>query len=371
LRRRHIDPDPEGDPTVLSSFPSPSSDTIPGIGVKYYGVMIALGVLVAVSIARKRWRLAGHDPDEVADIAVWAVPFGLVGARLYHVITDWNLHQARVVNGQKVPGDPWYWPFAIWQGGLGIPGGIFLGVVGGVLAARYYKISIPALADAMAPTILVAQAVGRLGNYFNQELYGRPSTLPWAVRIDIDHLPRTDDNVLRYPESTNTFQPTFLYEALWNLGAFGVLMWIDSKKILRQGKMLPAYVLAYFSGRLWVEYLRDDHANKIAGMRINSWVSLIMIAVGLVWLFWGGLLRPVEERGVAPDPWAGPDAESDGPTGTDGELVSVGATSSVAEGGEDVVGELGPEVGGPVAEGSVAEPDEAEPDDGVDPHEGP
>ena len=164
---------------MLSSFPSPSSDMIPGIGVKYYGVMIAFGVLAAVSVARRRWRAAGHDPDEVADIAVWAVPFGLVGARLYHVITDWEIYRDR----------PFPRVLEIWNGGLGIPGGIFLGVVGGVLAARYYKIGVAGLADAMAPAIPLAQAIGRLGNYFNQELYGRETDMPWGPAMGRSYRP--------------------------------------------------------------------------------------------------------------------------------------------------------------------------------------
>ncbi len=358
---------------MLSSFPSPSSDMIPGIGVKYYGVMIALGVLAAVSVARRRWRAAGHDPDEVADIAVWAVPFGLVGARLYHVITDWEIYRDR----------PFPRVLEIWNGGLGIPGGIFLGVVGGVLAARYYKIGVPGLADAMAPAIPLAQAIGRLGNYFNQELFGKPSTLPWAVRIDLEHrpsangLPLDQGGIPKYPGATS-FQPTFLYEALWNLGAFGLLVWIDSKKLLRQGKMLPAYVVAYFSGRLWVEALRDDFANKILGLRVNTWVSLVMIAVGLVWLFWGGLLRPVEERGVHPTPWTPENDALDGNGSVDGasadaapidESESVPAGSAAAVLGEDGVAEGGPELDGPVAEGGIAEGDDGEATDGVDPDE--
>ena len=162
---------------MLTSIPSPSSDTVPVLGIRYYGLMIMLGVIAAVLISRRRWKAAGHDPDEIADISVWAVPAGLLGARLYHVVTDFNLHK----------GQPWYWPFQIWNGGLGIPGGILFGILGGVYAARRYKIDIPSCADAMVPTIPLAQAIGRLGNYFNQELFGRHSTLPWALEIDPLH----------------------------------------------------------------------------------------------------------------------------------------------------------------------------------------
>jgi prolipoprotein diacylglyceryl transferase len=319
---------------VFASFPSPSSELVPVIGVRYYGLLIAAGVLAAVMLARRRWKAAGHDPDEIADIAVWAVPAGLIGARVYHVVTDFNLHE----------GEPWYWPFQIWQGGLGIPGGILFGVIAGVLAAQHYKIDVKECADAMVPAIPLAQAIGRLGNYFNQELFGRPTDLPWAVEIP-DPAKRPN-----YPNDL-TFHPTFAYEALWSLSAMGLLIWLDSKKILRPGKMLPAYVTAYFTGRLWVEYLRSDHANEIAGLRINTWVSLIMMVVGSIWLFRGGLLRPEEERGIRPEPWAGPaDADSD-----DAVL------------GEDGVVEDGPEGDGPGPEVDVAESDDAEPGDGVDP----
>lgn len=266
---------------MLSSIPSPSSPFLPGIGIRYYGLMIALGVLAGVTLARRRWKAAGHNPDEISDVAVWAVPAGLIGARLYHVITDWNDLYS---NGR------WMWrAFEIWNGGLGIPGGIALGTLVGVLAARRYKIDVKRCADAMVPAIPLAQAIGRFGNYFNQELYGRPSTLPWAIEIDADKRPN-------YPNAS-TFQPTFAYEALWNLGVVGLLIWIDSKKVLRPGKLLPTYVILYFTGRLWVEALRSDHANTLFGLRINTVVSLTMMLVGSIWLMWGGAMRPILERG--------------------------------------------------------------------------
>lgn len=257
---------------MLAAIPSPTSDTIPVVGIRYYGVMIAIGVAVAVVVSQRRWRARGHDPDEVADVAVWAVPAGLLGARLYHVATDFN----------RYADAPWYWPLQIWRGGLGIPGGILGGILGGLLIAKRRGINTRDLADAMVPTIPLAQAIGRIGNYFNQELFGRPSELPWAIRIDPAHRPA------RYADMT-TFHPTFAYEALWNLGVMGVLLWVDSKRILRPGKMLPAYVTAYFIGRLGVEYLRVDAANRVLGLRINTWVSLAMIGIGTAWLLRGGL----------------------------------------------------------------------------------
>lgn len=277
---------------MQAALPSPSSDAIPVLGVRYYGILIAIGVLAAVTLSRRRWAARGNDPDEVSDVAVWAVPAGLVGARLYHVVTDFNLHR----------GEPWYWPFQVWQGGLGIPGGILAGVAVGVIIARRRGLSVLDLADTMAPTVLLAQAIGRVGNYFNQEVFGRPSTLPWAIEIDESNRPPAFRDAA-------TFHPTFAYEALWNLSMLGVLLWIDSKRVLRPGKLLPAYLTAYFSGRLWIEFLRSDHANRILGLRINTWMSLAMIAIGVVWLMAGGLMRssttrpePSEHESIAGEP---------------------------------------------------------------------
>lgn len=333
---------------MLASIPSPSSELIPVIGVRYYGVMIALGVLAGVMLARARWKAAGHDPDEISDIAVWAVPAGLIGSRLYHVITDFNLYDDA----------PWYWPLEIWKGGLGIPGGIAGGILGGLWAAKHYKIDIPTCADAMIPGIPLAQAIGRLGNWFNQEVFGRPTDLPWALEIDPENRPP------RYADEP-TFHPTFAYEALWNLSLMGVLLWIDRKKILRPGKIMPLYVTGYFLGRLWVEALRSDHANTIAGLRVNTWLSMIMIVVGALWFVAGGALRPETERGIHPEPWAGPP-----PEGADGDVAPAGDDSAGVL-GEDGVAERGPEVEGPGAEVPVAQGDQSEPGDGVDPDERP
>lgn len=266
---------------LFASIPSPSSDQLPFIGVKYYGLMIALGVLCAVSLARRRWGARGFDPDQVADIAVWAVPAGLIGARLYHVITDWN---------SRYSGNWWPDVLQIWKGGLGIPGGIFLGTVGGLLAARLYKVRVPDMMDAMAPAIPLAQALGRLGNYFNQELYGRPSTLPWAVEIDPIH--RQPPEMARF----STFHPTFLYEGLWNIGVMLVLIAIDRTRVLKRGKLFALYLGFYFLGRLWVESIRIDKASELFGLRVNTVLSLTMIVVATVWFLAGGFKRSEEAR---------------------------------------------------------------------------
>lgn len=256
--------------SLLASIPSPPDNTI-GIGpieLRAYGLMIALGVLAAIEMARRRFVARGLDPDDLSAIALWAVPAGLIGARLYHVATDWKRFQ----------GD-WWSAFAVWKGGLGIPGGMALGVLVGVVVARRRHVPLLDGLDAVTPALPLAQAVGRLGNWFNQELYGRPSDLPWALEIDRSHRPA------RYLDEP-TFHPTFLYEALWNLGLVGFLLWLDRRRVVPRGRLFWVYVLGYGVGRLWVEALRSDPASEVLGLRINLWVSAVLILGGLLGLIW-------------------------------------------------------------------------------------
>lgn len=181
----------------------------------------------------------------------------MLGARLYHVITDFERFRGR-----------WWHVFAIWEGGLGIPGGIAAGVLAGVIIARRGGLDVPVLLDAVAPALPVAQAIGRLGNWFNQELYGRPTDLPWALRIDPEHRPTGMDDVA-------TYHPTFLYEALWNLALAALLVWIGRRRQVRPGQLFAGYVAGYAAGRLWVEALRIDPATEILGLRENLWASLV------------------------------------------------------------------------------------------------
>ena len=277
-----------GSVAVYSFIPSPSSNelVLGPLRLHLYGLMIALGVVAAVALGRRRWAARGGDPEDVSAMAVWAVPAGLIGARLYHVITDWP----RLYSGGR------WWPaaFEVWHGGLGIPGGVAAGALAGIVYVRRRGLDLPRFMDAVAPGIPLAQAIGRLGNYFNQELFGRPSTLPWAVEIDRAH------RIANTPDQSYwdyaTFQPTFLYELLWNLAVVGVLVWMDRSRRLRPGKIFPAYVSLYFLGRMWVEELRSDTAARIGGLRWNFLLSLIMIVVGAIWFFWGGCAaRPGDE----------------------------------------------------------------------------
>ncbi len=258
--------------SLLSAIPSPPSNelVIGPLQFRYYGLCIALGVLAAVSIARRRWAARGGDPEDITNLAIWAVPAGLVGARLYHVITDWN----------RLYSEGRWWPdaFAIWKGGLGIPGGVLAGVAVGVFVCKRMRIDWRHVADAAAPALPVAQAIGRLGNWFNQELYGRRTDLPWGLTIDLPE---------GYPPGS-TFHPTFLYEGLWNLALAALIIAGGRRVVLRPGRWMAVYVAGYGLGRLWVESLRIDVATEFFGFRVNIWIALLAIAGGLLWLFWGG-----------------------------------------------------------------------------------
>ena len=262
---------------LLASIPSPSrgSVSLGPLDVRAYGVAIAVGVLVAVWITSRRWRRAIADRDDayragandlVGTIAIWAVPAGLIGARLYHVITDFDRYQDNLGDALK-----------IWQGGLGIWGGISVGVLVAVWMLRRGGHSTGAMLDALAPALAVAQAIGRLGNWFNQELYGRPTDLPWGLEIDQAH------RVAGYGLE-ETFHPTFAYEALWNLCLAATLVWVVPKVLphLRSGYLFAVYVLGYTAGRLWIELLRIDTANELWGMRINVWTSIVVGLAALI-----------------------------------------------------------------------------------------
>ena len=314
---------------AIGSIPSPSSGTLGPLHM--YGLMIALGVLAAIEVARMRWRDRGGNPDDVYAIALWAVPAGLIGARLYHLATDWRSYEGR-----------WGDAIKIWEGGLGIPGGVALGVTVGVWVAYRRGMRIPVGLDAIIPGIPLAQAIGRLGNWWNQELFGRPSDLPWAVEISPGKAAAAG-----YP-GVATFHPTFLYEMLWNLGLFAALVLIDRRRSLRPGNLLPIYIGGYFLGRLWIEALRVDTASTILGLRINIWLSILGIAGAVVVLLVRGLRRrPDDEDGPYRDGhrWEAPSAdgttdtsddsgETDGPAGDE---VAVGAVEP--ETGVDAVSE--------------------------------
>ena len=251
---------------LFGTLPSPSANSL-SIGpleLRAYGLMIALGALTAVAWSRRRHAARGGDPEDMSTIALWAIPAGLVGSRLYHVATDWRSFQGR---WEDVP--------ALWQGGLGIPGGLMAGVTVGVLVARRRGLSMAGAMDVMVPTIPVAQAIGRWGNWFNQEVFGRPTDLPWALEIDAAHRPSGNSEAA-------TFHPTFLYEGLWNVVLAIFLVRIERRGVLRPGYLVGLWVFGYGLGRLWVEALRVDQASLIVGVRVNTWMALAAIGVGAV-----------------------------------------------------------------------------------------
>jgi phosphatidylglycerol---prolipoprotein diacylglyceryl transferase len=259
--------------SLLASIPSPSSGTL-SIGpleLRAYGLMIALGVIVAVWMAGKRFEAKGIGTmEDMQAIALWAVPAGVIGARLYHVITDWQRFEDAPLDA-----------FKIWEGGLGIWGGVALGVAVGVWRGHKRGIPIGPGLDSVAPAIALAQAIGRWGNWFNQELFGRPTTLPWGLEIDLPHRPAGY-------EQYETFHPTFLYESLWLVLIAGVLLWIDTKRPMRPGRLFVLYVALYTFGRFWIERMRIDEANTILGLRVNEWTSSIicLLAVGFLVVDW-------------------------------------------------------------------------------------
>jgi len=212
-------------------------------------------------MGERRWKARGGALGVVEAVSLWMVPFGIVGGRLYHVVTDPELY---FTAGR----DPWN-AFKIWDGGLGIWGAVLLGGVGALIGARRAGVPLPPLADAIAPGIAVAQAFGRWGNWFNQELFGRPTTLPWGLSIDPAHRP---PGYGAFP----TFQPTYLYESLWCLGVAALVIWADRRFTLGHGRAFALYVAAYTVGRGWIEYLRIDTAHHFFGLRLNDWTSLIV-----------------------------------------------------------------------------------------------
>ncbi|MGY1731256.1 prolipoprotein diacylglyceryl transferase [Geodermatophilus sp. SYSU D01045] len=273
--------------TVLASIPSPAQGVwhLGLFPLRAYALCIVAGIVAACWIAEKRWVARGGRPGEVLDIAMWAVPFGILGGRLYHVVTT---PQPYFGEG----GDPLR-AFAIWEGGLGIWGAIALGGVGAWIACRRRGIPLPAFGDAIAPGLLVAQAVGRLGNWFNQELFGRPTTLPWALEIDAAHRP---DGY----EAFATFHPAFLYELLWNLAAAAVVVWADRRFRLSHGRAFALYVALYCAGRLWIELLRIDDANRFLSVRINVFTSIVVGLLAVAYMVWQrGRPREVLDRATA------------------------------------------------------------------------
>ena len=281
---------------VAAGIPSPSQGVwyLGPLPIRAYALAILAGIVVALWLTRRRWRERGGDPDTVLEIAFWAVPFGIVGGRVYHVVSS---------------PDPYFGPdgdlaaaLRIWEGGLGIWGAIALGAVGAWIGARRQGVRFASFADAVAPALLVAQAIGRLGNWFNQELFGAPTDLPWGLRID----PASPTFPADLPPDT-LFHPTFLYEMVWNLAAAAVLIRLDRRLRLGHGRVFWLYVVLYTLGRVWIEYLRIDPAEQVLGLRLNVWVSVLVGLGALVAFVVLGRRHAGREPSVAlPGRGAGP-----------------------------------------------------------------
>jgi len=280
---------------LATSIPSPSQGVwhLGPFPVRAYAFAILLGIVVALWMTRRRWVERGGDADTVLEISFWAVPFGILGGRLYHVITSPDAYFGE-------GGEPWR-ALAIWEGGLGIWGAVALGAVGAWIGCRRNGVRLAPFADALAPGLLVAQAIGRLGNWFNQELFGGPTTLPWGLQIDDAHLPPGY-------ESGTLFHPTFLYEIVWNLAGAALLIWLDRRYRLGHGRVFWLYVVVYTTGRLWIELLRIDTAHHILGLRLNVWTSIIVGVGALVAFVMVGRRHPGRDTTLLREP---PHAQDD------------------------------------------------------------
>lgn len=273
--------------SILNSIPSPevSSFELGPIRVHFYALFILIGIALAIWIGSRRFRQRGGPAGMILDIALWAVPFGIVGGRIFHVVTHWDYYFYPGADLTKV--------FAVWEGGLAIFGALLFGSLGAFIGARTAGIKFLAFADAIAPGVLVAQAIGRIGNYFNNELFGLPTTLPWGLEISTDNP--------AYPAGLPAgvlFHPTFLYEMIWNLTGFAVLIWLDRKFKLRWGQMFAAYLITYSIGRAFIESIRIDPSEIFFGLRTNVWSAIAGIAIGVALLVWSRRKHKLEETSV-------------------------------------------------------------------------
>ena len=256
---------------MIAAIPSPSTGVyhLGPLTLHMYGLMLLLAIAAAIWLTGRRWVKWGGDWDLIFRMAVWGVIAGIVGARIYHLITNWE--------------DPaihahWYGPFAVWEGGLGVWGGITLGVLAGAWVVRRSGNSVRLMMDAVAPGLLLAQGIGRWGNYFNQELYGKATSLPWGLKIDA--LPG------------QTFHPTFLYEFIWDVLGVLFLLWVDRRYQLRRPALFALYVMVYTAFRTFEETLRIDPAHHYLGQRINFWVSLVCFIASTLFFVWWQFRRP-------------------------------------------------------------------------------
>src|SRR5689334_2206774 len=295
-----------------ASIPSPSINSfhIGPLVVHFYALAYLVGIAAAIIITRRRWRAVGGDPDIVGDIALWSVPAGIMGGRIYFDITT----------PMNIP-HVWYGVFAVWDGGLGIWGGIALATVVGLWRLRRHGVNTAQFMDAVAPALLVAQGIGRIGNYFNKELFGSPTSLPWGLEIPYQY--RLSGGIPDKYLNFSTFQPTFLYELIFDFAWAGVLVWLGHHRKIKPPGLFALYVFGYSAYRIFEESLRIDSSVYFLGLRLNTYIASALALIGLFW-FWRSQRRPdpvesadpdpaVAAAGPVPDAELAPDADSANP----------------------------------------------------------
>jgi prolipoprotein diacylglyceryl transferase len=274
-------------PSLLATFPSPSNGTIDigPLSIHMYGITLLVAIVCAIGLTGLRWTRRGGDWDLVLRAAVWGVAAGIVGARLYHVITSYD----------QLP-DEWWGPFAVWEGGLGIWGGILFGVIAGGIVVWRSGESVVLFADCLAPALLLAQGIGRWGNWWNQELFGKPTDLPWALDIDAEHCP------VEYLDlgtgCTENFHPIFLYEFVYDLVGVAVLLLVERLIRVRPPGLFALYIAWYTLGRVFEEQLRIDPSHEFLGQRLNFWVAAVLFVVSMAFFIWWQFIR--KHRGPGP-----------------------------------------------------------------------
>jgi prolipoprotein diacylglyceryl transferase len=273
---------------AMSAYiPSPSINSfhIGPLDIHFYALMYLVGIAAAVIITRRRYRAVGGDPELVGDVALWSVPAGIIGGRIYFDITT----------PMDIP-HVWYGPFAVWDGGLGIWGGVALAAAVGVWRLRRHGVNVALFMDAVAPALLVAQGIGRIGNYFNKELFGRPTSLPWGLEIPFQY--RVSGGIPAQYLHFSTFQPTFLYELIFDFAWAGVLVWLGHHRRIKPPGLFALYVFGYSAYRIFEESLRIDSSVYIFGLRLNMYIASALTVVGAVW-FYHSQRRPLPEAPAA------------------------------------------------------------------------
>ena len=319
-------------PAVLPAvIPSPTQGVwhLGPLPLRAYALCILAGIVVAIWLGERRWVARGGEPGQVLDVAAYAVPAGIIGGRLYHVITSPQPYFGE--NGDPVSA------LYIWEGGLGIWGAVALGGVGAWVGCRRLGIKLPPFADAIVPGIALAQAIGRLGNWFNNELYGKATDLPWGLRVyDWDAAAgRADVDSAGEPVVLGTYHPAFAYEAIWDVGTAAVLIWADRRWKLGHGRVFALYVVLYTAGRAWIEALRIDPANHILGLRLNLWTSAVLFVGAVAYLVISARRRPGREADVRRGTPAPADNDADhGTTPEAAQTPPAGARQDAEHGSE-------------------------------------